>query len=279
MKYSNPRPPEGVNVGDHRPAREFFILLGALLALVAVALVAVFQFSQWLAPWVPFAWERRVEAPFVSSLLGDGALQGDTQAALQRLTERVAAAMDLPPDVSVRVHYVKDPTFNAVATLGGNIVVYQGLVERLPNEDALAMVLAHEIAHVKHRDVLAAMGGGIFVSIAASLVLGDAGAAADLVGHEALLTMLHYSRAKESAADRAALAALVRLYGHGGGGEDLFDAFAEAEAKAGATRTSALLTSHPLTPNRFTALQTLARQNGWTMHGARTPLSEALTPD
>lgn len=272
MKYSNPRPPEGVNSGDHRPGREFFILTGALLALGALVLVVVFQFSQWLAPWVPFSWERKVETPFVSALLGEGALKGETQAALQRLAERLAGAMDVPEGVTVRVHYAKDPSFNAVATLGGNIIVYQGLLERLPNEDALAMVLAHEIAHVKNRDVLAAMGGGIFVSIASALVLGEAGAAGDLVGHETLLTMLHYSRAKESAADQDAVAALARLYGHGGGAKDLFDLFAQVEAETGAAHASALMTSHPLTLSRLADLQTLARRNGWAMDGPRTPL-------
>ena len=50
--------------------------------------------------------------------------------------------MDLPKDMSITVHYSTDKTVNAMATLVGNIIIFQGLIDVLPNENALAMVMA-----------------------------------------------------------------------------------------------------------------------------------------
>ncbi|MDR0597461.1 MAG: M48 family metalloprotease [Treponema sp.] len=41
------------------------------------------------------------------------------------------------------------PELNAFATSGGHIFITRGLLEALPSEDALAAVLAHEIAHIQ----------------------------------------------------------------------------------------------------------------------------------
>jgi len=46
---------------------------------------------------------------------------------------------------------------NAFAAPGGLILITRGLMECCPNEDALAAVLAHEIAHVAHADGLRAI--------------------------------------------------------------------------------------------------------------------------
>lgn len=69
---------------------------------------------------------------------------------VQRLTQRDQLPMP-------RIYVVPDPTPNAFAT-GRNpehsaVAVNQGLLELL-NDDEIEGVLAHEISHVKHRDVL-----------------------------------------------------------------------------------------------------------------------------
>jgi predicted Zn-dependent protease len=43
---------------------------------------------------------------------------------------------------------VKDPNLNAFTFGGGLVYVHAGLLARLENEAQLAMILAHEIAHV-----------------------------------------------------------------------------------------------------------------------------------
>ena len=43
-------------------------------------------------------------------------------------------------------------------------IFFKGLVERLKSEQALAMVMAHEIAHIVNRDPITALGRGTFNS-------------------------------------------------------------------------------------------------------------------
>lgn len=68
---------------------------------------------------------------------------------------------------------VNDPTVNAWAMPGGKVVVYSGLLPVAKNEDGLAVVMGHEIAHaIAHHgnermsQGLAAQLGGVGLSIA-----------------------------------------------------------------------------------------------------------------
>ena len=112
--------------------------------------------------------------------------------------------MDLPAEMQITVHYASDDTVNAMATLGGNIVVFQGLIDTVDSENALAMVLAHEIAHVRHRHPIVAMGRGFTVMLALSALsgVGD-GMIQQWVGSMGMLPMLAFSREQEEAADAA----------------------------------------------------------------------------
>jgi beta-barrel assembly-enhancing protease len=112
---------------------------------------------------------------------------------------------------------------NAFAAPGGFILVTRGLIRCCPNETALAAVLAHEIAHVQHRDALRAIKksrmtealgiiGGEAIKHAGGAELNQlTGIFADSVG-DVMTTMVNngYSRAYEYEADQAALGILHR---------------------------------------------------------------------
>ncbi len=51
----------------------------------------------------------------------------------------------------VRVFIIKNPYFNATMAPNGSMHVWSGLLLRVQNEDQLAAVLAHEMAHYLHR--------------------------------------------------------------------------------------------------------------------------------
>lgn len=85
---------------------------------------------------------------------------------LHRLVSTLAARAELPMP---RVYIVEDPSPNAFATgrnpEHGVVAVTTGILQAL-NHDELGGVLAHELAHIKHRDTListvaAAMAGVI----------------------------------------------------------------------------------------------------------------------
>lgn len=266
MKYRNPQIPEGINTSSEHPLKEFLVLAtGAVVILVLLAWV-LGQAGGALARWVPFSYEQ--------SLVPNDVLQTDAPAGLDGyldgLSDRVAEAMALPEDMAVQVHFSGDETVNAFATLGGNVMLFRGLVEQLPHENALAMLLAHEMAHVQHRDPIAAIGQGAAIQLAAALVSGSGDLA--MLSQAGLYTQLHFSRDMERDADRAALAALQRLYGHVGGADDLFQTIQGAREAADAAELPAIFSSHPLDEDRLAAIRTIASENGWGTDGPTTPL-------
>ncbi len=243
--------------------------------MVAVALAALFWLlgvaADYLAAKVPFAYEQG---------LGDGlvpaeVIDDETSDYLQTLTQRLAEQMDLPAAMTVQVHYSDAPTVNAFATLGGQLIVYRGLLERLPNENSLAMVLAHEIAHIKLRHPLRSLGRGMVLAVAIAALSGSGGNTLGslVVGEAGTLSALSFSRNQEEVADVEALRAVVALYGHGAGSRELFRVLLDEEMSLplGVPPVD-FLSTHPLSEERIDAMTELARRNHWSLDAESTSL-------
>ena len=270
MKYSNPEIPEGINYSREHPLKEFVILTGGVLALFLVLILVLGLLAESLAGYVPFSAEQKIVALQPIDTSGD---KSPMRPYLQQLAERLAAAEDLPQDMAIQVHYVDDDTVNAFATLGGNIVVFRGLLEVMPDENTLAMVMAHEIAHIKYRHPLKGLGRGVVIGTVLSMFSSAAGndIVNDVLGQTGLLTALKFSREQESQADAEALAALQRFYGHVDGATELFHLLQQRES-GHLLQQPEFFDSHPLTDKRITTLRQLAGQQDWALHGKRTPL-------
>jgi len=243
-RYENPEIPEGINVTPQHPLKEFSILLGASLAIILVVALTLSSLAGYMVRYVPFAQEKALltglNASWLQPQTSDAALQ--KQQYLQALADQLAVKMALPSDMTITVHYSADKTVNAMATLGGNIVVFQGLIDVLPNENALAMVIAHEIAHIQHRHPIVALGRGFTVMLALSAMTGVGdGVMQKWVGNMSMLTLLSFSREQEADADSDALQALLRQYGHVDGAS----AFFEYAAGQPRLELSALFNTHP----------------------------------
>ena len=278
MKFSNHPIPEGINAGRDSPLRDLFLLGGSIVAGLCATLFLLFWSLQLIAPWVPFSWERQLTADLAQELQGELSPEEEkTRQALQALAQRLAAVMDLPAGMSVTVHYLPAPTdpesdpqiVNAFATLGGHVVVTDALLQVLPDENAIAMVLAHEIAHVRHRDPLRGASLGLLSLLVQSLLFGNAGDFQVLSQATALLSLLSHTRDMEETADAAALTALVALYGHGEGATDLF-ARLNSDGDPLAPLPD-LLRSHPNGEARVALLRRLAAEQDWPLAGTRHP--------
>ncbi|MEO6280864.1 M48 family metallopeptidase [Roseateles sp.] len=279
-RLENRLPPEDLLERDDHPLRELAWLLAASLAALALLVLVTGLSARWLAPRLPFEYEVALaERVFndepTAATSAVAAAARERRAALQALADRVAAVMALPPGMRVVVSDDPSELVNAYATVGGRIHVFHGLLRKLDSEQALAALLAHEIAHVKHRHVAANMGHGLAVALVLSVVLPESGAqtAQSLLSGAAQLALLGYSRDAERQADAEALAASLALYGHGGGLVTLFTALPQADdAPAG----TAWLRSHPDTVERLAALRAVAVAKGAGMEGAVTPLARVL---
>jgi Zn-dependent protease with chaperone function len=279
VRLENRPPAEGINSSTEHPLKELAWLLGGSVAVVIALVFAVSLAAQWIAPRVPYRYEARLAATLppiatAPSTEAGRAVQGE----LQALADRLSARMQLPEGMQVRVGYADSGTINAFATLGGQTVFFRGLLTRLDSEDALAMVMAHEIAHLRHRHAAAALGRGVAVGVILSVVSAELGrsAAAGVLSQAGMATTLSFTRDQERVADDAALAALAREYGHLGGATDLFRAMATLPGADGAVPQVELLRTHPLTRNRQLAIEPWARQHGVALEGPRRPLPPAI---
>jgi predicted Zn-dependent protease len=269
-KYTNPKIPEGISSGHEHPLAEAARSSVIVIGLIAAVIVGSYLIARTIAPYVPFAWEQALGDQMVQTETGETVVTSPTQQALAALAERVADASDLPADMTITVHYVESDTVNAFATLGGQIVVFEGLWNLLESENAAAMLLAHEIAHVKNRDPIRSAGGIMLASLASGVLLGDFDTIQNLVGAGNLLTAMHFSRGQETQADLDAATAVVRLYGHLNGGTDLFDSIRHISKEA--IQPPEFLASHPHLDERIAHLRYQADQNGWSLDGDKTPL-------
>lgn len=280
MKFENRLPAEGINASHEHPLKEFAWLAAVVLGLIAVTVGVVSYGAQWIAPRIPFEYETRLVGDAFAVVPKTEAGR-EVQAELQALADRLARRMSFPAGMKVRVGYQESGMVNAFATLGGHTVFFRGLVAKLESEDALAMVMAHEMAHLKHRHPAAALGRGVAVGVILSLVSADLGrsAAGGVVSQAGVVTLLSFNRDQEREADEEALRVLAAEYGHVGGALDLFSIFAQAQAEQARAAVPAVefLATHPLTANRVDAVRRWAATHGKPVEGARRPLTAALS--
>lgn len=275
MQYENPPVDHSVNVSRESVLAEFLRLCAGLAIVVLVAAIVLYFAGGWLARLVPFAVERDLVGDSVLGIEGYAGQAGRPpgtarqEAWLQRLVDRLSAGMQLPEGMTLQVHVADSDVPNAFATLGGHIVVTRGLYRRMPNENALALVLAHEIAHVRARDPISSVGGAAAVGLTLTLVSGDADSLVPQVGQ---LVSLGYSRSMETAADDAALQGLEAAYGHAGGADEAFAALADYHQETGVPAMPTLLSTHPADATRLQRMRDAAS----AAPAERVPLPETF---
>ena len=177
--------------------------------------------------------------------------------------------MQLPADMDITVHYVNDDTVNAFATLGGNIVIYRGLLEKLSYEDELAAVIAHEIAHIKYRHPILGASHGLAVGLVLSIVSSSNDVISGLLGNTSMITTMKFSRDYEYLADEDAIELLLKLYGHADGALGLFNIF---EAGANVIQPVEFINTHPLTENRISRTKSIISEKLSTTPVVMKPL-------
>jgi Zn-dependent protease with chaperone function len=128
-------------------------------------------------------------------------------AALKKMSDRLAAQADIPYPLNLRVF--RSDVLNAFAVPGGQIVLFDGLLQAAGSPEEVAGVLGHEIGHVVRRDPIRLTlrsAGSIGIL---GLLFGDfAGGAVILIVTERLI-QASYSQEAEAAADLFATSILA----------------------------------------------------------------------
>lgn len=172
----------------------------ALFAAISAALVAlVLTAPSWLGPRIPPAWESRIGEAMVGDLQDVSCRTPASDAALAKLVRQLDP--DSPP---TRVSIANIDMVNAVALPGGQVLVFDGLIQESSDPDELAGVIGHEIGHVRERHVMQALLRQFGLSILLGGVNSDVGNT--LFG----LTAMSYSREAEREADVFSRAQMAR---------------------------------------------------------------------
>lgn len=208
---------------------------GALASVLFVLFVAIPLAADSLAAMVPADYERRFGAQiaevFAKSLAGKAApfcATWDTDP-IQVMARRIESSVRLPHPLVVRV--VDSPVVNAFAAPGGQILVMRGLVELTATPEEMFGVLAHEAAHVEHKDAARGMVRSVATGAVLGLVFGDAVFFSAAAAAATLYFGIHYTHDAEAAADATAFRTmagngvapralgdfLIRLEQHGNG--------------------------------------------------------------
>ncbi|KAA9332862.1 M48 family metalloprotease [Adhaeribacter soli] len=153
-------------------------------------------------------------------------------------------------EFNYNVKIIKDDnTLNAFATPGGHIYVFTGLIKKLDNEDQLAGVLGHEIAHADRRHTSKALEREYGLSVLLSILLGEN--QNQLVQIGAGLATLKFGRDAETEADSYSVEYLGDTHYTCDGAAEFFKKM-QQEEQAG--KPPVFLSTHPGDEQRIKAI-------------------------
>ncbi len=168
-------------------------------------------------------------------------------AKIQSIGRRLAQAAERK-DLQYEFHVIAQPDINAFALPGGYIYLYQGLIQNLPSDDALAFVIAHEMVHAAKRHWAGMMKKATALSV---LSLGYA----DVLN---LFLVPAYSRDAEREADSMAMRMIAKS---GFNPQGAIQAMQKLLEIAGSGRKGLpIFRSHPTTDARLGYLKKMAEE-------------------
>lgn len=225
-------------------------VLGILLALLVTAyFIFVPYLSEQLAKTVPKKYEVSLGNKLFDIIV-DTAKKDEEKTVLLNTFFR---QLEIQTDYPIRITVLKDNTVNAFAIMGGNIVVYTGLLDKIKTHEELAALLSHEFIHVNRKhttmSIFRSLGSKVFLS----LLLGNMGNLTNVVlNNTDQFTGLGYSRNLEKEADVKGLAILKERSINGQGFVDLMIHLKEG---SGGVEVSEFLSSHPDITKRIAYLK------------------------
>ena len=231
-------------------------LLGACF-LGVLLWVGVPALARGVASIIPVSWEVALGKRYKDQAIEAFALLADENAVLcsgearrplEALMSRLATASD--SSYPFEVTLISLGLENAFALPGGQIVIFDGLLQVMEQPEELAAVLAHEMAHVLHRHGTEALIKSYSLSAIFGLLLGDYGEGF-LADIGRAMVDLSYSRQAEAEADERALDLLAAAGVSGTGLEMFFARLAEREGSL--SRRLSFLSTHPSSLERSAA--------------------------
>lgn len=275
MKFEPRQIPEGINTSPQHPLKELLLLLAGAGAFIVVTLLVLVLISDYLVRFIPLQTERQWFDLSHLDVAGQQDSTPENQAVecyLKQLVDKLNKSDD--EQMQFDIHLVDGGVPNAFITPGGHIFVTRELLSFVHSENALAMVIAHEMAHQYHRDPIRGLGRGMVVAIAVMVVAGVDSSewVSEILANSINLGLRAYSRDQEREADRTGLQLLVDCYGHAGGSDEFFRQLQKHDDLV-QTGWQQYISTHPNTDER---IATLSRVPG-SKSVPLIPLPESVT--
>jgi Zn-dependent protease with chaperone function len=245
--------------GAAQTGRIVFWSIAAICSILLVAIYGVPLAADRLAPLTPVSVENRigeaVDAQVRLTLKGKVCAEAEGQAAFRSLVDKLkrAGGMDMPIEAKV----LSGAMPNAFALPGGKVYLLDGLLQRARDPDEIAGIVAHELAHVRHRDGLRRIIQAGGTSFLIGLLLGDLFGSSALIFATQSILDASYSREAEQGADAFTVEVMHKLGRSPRPTGELLFRITGAEGKSSIT----ILNSHPLTEDRLAMMKKHDRPN------------------
>lgn len=227
--------------------------------------------------------EARLGSAIMQQIRASGDLVEDPQITeyINEVGHRLAAQANADGNYEFSFFVVDNPVINAFALPGGYIGVHTGLLEATRNEDELAGVLAHEVAHVTQRHIARRIHSGQRQSILSTAIMlgailaGAVGGSSDamqgaiaVAQGTAAQQQINFTRANEYEADRVGIASLAAAGFDPQGMGSFFEVISRGTSPSQA-RVPEFLRTHPVSSARIAEARGRAR-NYEPVHTADT---------
>ena len=191
---------------------------------------------------------------------------------INEIGNRIAAQTN-DDDIDFEFFVINDKRINAFALPGGFIGVHTGLLDATRNEDELAGVLAHEIAHVTQRHIARAIHANSRQSLLSTAIMlgamiaGAAGGSSDVMAAGAAVAQgtaaqaqINFTRSNEYEADRIGIASVADAGFDPYGMASFFEVMSRQVTTDPDERAPEFLRTHPVTTARIAEARNRARE-------------------
>lgn len=214
---------------------------GFALGLAPIAHIIPWSVEKKLAHWLN-----------TDSAISQCSHSSAAQKILENFILRIYPLDESDKNFSINVQIIKRDEVNAYATLGGEIKINSGLLEKANSGEELAGVIAHEIEHVRNRHIMEGTIVHLFTVEGLSLIFGQHSAATSWIQYFANIT---FTKKQEAQADEGAFKRLQKSQVSNQGIKDFFVRMEKEKSFAN------FLSDHPANKSRLQMAEKFSNDN------------------
>ncbi|MEN8248710.1 MAG: M48 family metallopeptidase [Bacteroidota bacterium] len=228
--------------------KELAILIGIFL-IIWLAFIYIPLRPEAPETLISLEQEQKIGDLLIDAYLEDVDILSDStvNAAVNQIYIRLLEGIDTT-DYDYHIYVVNNESINAFASLGGNIVIFSGLIEFSDSPEEVAAVIAHEMGHVEKRHVVNKVVKELGVELVLSILSGGDPGFLNQILQQSVSTV--FDRKQEAEADDYGLELLENSQIHPNSMAVIFRKIRDKYSNA-TFESLEFLSSHPNTNKRI----------------------------